>query len=224
MAILRMRSRHAAALPAPDDALQVGVVWRSTGWRARSCRCRRRRGPRPASPPSRHAVGVGLGRRPTSVRSAHRPTTPPLAAMALAPLQAQLARLPRRHRPVRACASRVTELCDHTIGTLETASACVTASRGAVREVDQDAEPVALLHDRLAELGQAVVLGLLGLEIADRVADVVHELDVADAQVVGRLQLACRSLSRKLAPSTDSTTCGSPLSARSTSLGRPARS
>ena len=60
----------------------------------------------------------------------------------------------------------------------------------AVREVDQDAEPVAFLHDLLAEVGQAVVLGLLGLEVAERVLDVVHELQVADAEIVGELQLA----------------------------------
>ena len=40
------------------------------------------------------------------------------------------------------------------------------------------------------KLREPLVLGPLGLEVADRVADVVHELHVAEAEIVGRLQRA----------------------------------
>ena len=73
---------------------------------------------------------------------------------------------------------RVTELCDQIIGGLETSSAWRTASIGAVREIDEDAQPIAFLHDLLAELGEPVVLRRLGLEVTERVLDVVHQLDV----------------------------------------------
>ena len=59
-----------------------------------------------------------------------------------------------------------------------------------MREVDEDAEPVALGDRPLAELGQTVVLRSFGLEVAKGVADEMHELDVAHAQVVGGFQAA----------------------------------
>ena len=43
-------------------------------------------------------------------------------------------------------------------------------------------------HDLAAEVGQPVVLRRLGLEIAERVLDVVHELHTAHAELVGALQ------------------------------------
>ena len=67
----------------------------------------------------------------------------------------------------------------------------------AVGEVDQHAQPIALLYGRLAELGHAGVLGPLRLEVGERIADVVDELHVADAQIVGGLQLRPRILVEK---------------------------
>ncbi len=54
-----------------------------------------------------------------------------------------------------------------------------------MREVDQDAEPVAFLYDIHAKRRHALVLGPFGLEIAKRIADVVHQLQMAQPLAVG---------------------------------------
>ncbi len=59
-----------------------------------------------------------------------------------------------------------------------------------MREIDKDAEPVALGDDLLAEIRESLVLGLLGLEVADRIAGIVHELNNSDAGIIGSLELA----------------------------------
>ena len=60
-----------------------------------------------------------------------------------------------------------------------------------MREIDQDAEAVAFPDDLLSKLGQALVLGRIGLDIAERVARVVDELEMSDAQVVGDFDATC---------------------------------
>ena len=58
----------------------------------------------------------------------------------------------------------------------------------AVREIDEDAKTIAFLDHLQTVLGQPIVLRRLGLEIADRIADEVDELDMADARIVRDLQ------------------------------------
>src|SRR6266436_4777050 len=58
---------------------------------------------------------------------------------------------------------------------------------GAVSEIDQDAEPIALDNDLSSEISQAVVLGRFRLEVSDRVPGVMHQLNVPNAEFIGCL-------------------------------------
>src|SRR6266849_9305148 len=88
---------------------------------------------------------------------------------------------------------------------------------GAVSEIDQDAEPIALKNDPSSEISQAVVLGRFRLEVSDRVLGVMHQLNVPNAKFIGRLYARNIVLQERL-PSVDKTICGTPASAAITSF------
>ena len=64
----------------------------------------------------------------------------------------------------------------------------VNRCAGGVRQVNQDAFVVQLFDQLLAEIGKSVVNRSFGLEIANRVLNIVHKLDMSQAQVVSRLK------------------------------------
>src|SRR5216684_4660783 len=63
----------------------------------------------------------------------------------------------------------------------------IDGSFGAVGKIDQDTKPIALGDDPLAELGQAIVLGTFGLEISNRISREMYQLNMPNAEFIGRL-------------------------------------
>ena len=97
---------------------------------------------------------------------------------------------------------RVTEECDQITGCVETSSAWRTAVSVQWARSTRMPSRLHSCDDLAAELGQPVVLRRLGLEVAQRVLDVVHELHAAHAELVGALQRLRSSSSTNVAPST----------------------
>ena len=75
-------------------------------------------------------------------------------------------------------------VCDSSSGFVATLTACIAVVLGRVRDVADKPEPVAGADRLGAEFGQALVRDRAGLEIADIVRRVVHELHVPDAAPV----------------------------------------